>query len=793
MRAKLLKIYRKKYRKLKRLVLLAVREFFALLHVAGLRRKKYAHLVFSRTVVMRMLHTAKNPAKNASLFVMKATAMAMVAVIVFVPLLQAFEAHVINVTATPIQIDPPVQNLPGPGTSWNDPAGAFGLTSPINVAITEDDPDATHLFYTFMNGTTTPEAVPDPVCGGPLGGPVSGSYSVYVPSNSVVKSIACDGADSTAHHSVVNTKIYIFACQPKSVNFDPAGPAVQVGGSNAAEDDVLIDADTTVNGTVRSNHDIKAHAASTRDINGDAIAVGSVDPEFNVSGNTATGTAPSSLLDLQLNYWKDQAIAGGTVIGNIDIPNSATTGSLSLGPSEINGDLVIGTNNDITITGTLYVHGNITIHSNVNISQSSEFQDKLTMIIADGIIGVDSNVTFAKYGNSSNTGAFILVSTHAAVAGNPAAVELNSNAKNHDAGDVILFATNGDVRVHSKNTVLGVFGTHGTEANYPAVMLDSNVTVNYRAVSGLIGCGKPFYASSNIVINEFMPNPLGADNATMPGGEWVELYNGTGTDKDVAGWKLTDIGGDSLMITATNTDLSTTTIPSGGHLVVYRNADAHFGITNQHDRLSLYNASNAQVDSYEYDLSQPVDENKSFSRMPDGSANWIDPEATPGGPNETFIVEELPDGAGQIAFTYPDESATTTDEAVAVLGPETASGTEILLAETSTSTQASSTDVGEPQASSTEPIIQDQAPAASSTAPAEPAVADSTSTPDQTQEPVSEPSAEQEPGVVPQESEPATEPTPEEINPAATATDTAATEPEAPAAPPATPEAPSGE
>lgn len=751
MQKKLFKIYRKKFRKLKRLAVLGMREVSALLHVSGLHRRQYAQLVFNRTFVMKVLRLLKSGAKDTALFAMKATAMALVAVIIFVPLLQAYEAHVINVTATPIQIDPPVQNLPGPGASWNDPAGAFGLTSPINVSVTESDPDATHLFYTYMNGTTTPDAVPDPVCGGALGGPVSGSYSVYVPSNTVVKSIACDGITSAAHHSVVNTKIYIFACQPKSVNFDPAGPAVQSGGNNTAADDVLIDTNTTVNGSVRSNHDIKAHAASSRSINGDAIAVGSVDSQFVVSGSTATGSPASSLLDLQLPYWEDQAKAGGTILGNIVIPNSATTASLSLGPSEINGDLIIGSNNDITITGTLYVHGNLSISSNVNVIQSSEYQDKLSMIIADGIISVDSNVAFQKYGNSSNTGAFVLVSTHGAVGGQASAVELNSNAGPHNTGDVILFATNGDVRVHSNNTVLGVFGTHGTEVNYPAVMLDSHVTVVYRAVSGLIGCGKPFYASSNVVINEFMPNPTGDDNALMPGGEWVELYNGTGTDKNITGWTLYDIGNDPLTITATNTDLSTTTIPSGGHLVVYRNGNSGFNINNKTDKLSLYDKKKSLggvlIDSYEYDLQQAVPENKSFSRMPDGSANWIDPEATPGEPNDTYIVDKVPDGVGRIVFTYPDESATTTDAALEDLSANTASGTEISLGETSTSTQATST-----EASSTEAALPSEDQSATSSPVSDTSSQNTAST--------STPAQEQQPAVQPQE--PASTSTPEQ-------------------------------
>ena len=39
-----------------------------------------------------------------------------------------------------------------------------------------------------------------------------------------------------------------------------------------------------------------------------------------------------------------------------------------------------------------------------------------------------------------------------------------------------------------------------------------------------------------ICINELIPNPAGYDNATYPGGEWVELVNEGSHSVDVRNW-----------------------------------------------------------------------------------------------------------------------------------------------------------------------------------------------------------------------------------------------------------------
>ncbi len=153
------------------------------------------------------------PAKHLPAWV-SPVAIVLGAVLAVVPALSAFEARVLNVTATIINIDPPILTIPG-DVGWNVLLGGFDLSGSHLVQITAPDVDATHIFYDFAAGSNR-FSFPDPVCGGPFGGPKSVPQMVQINTSTVIKAIACDGAGSGAHYSVVNTKIYFFcATEPR--------------------------------------------------------------------------------------------------------------------------------------------------------------------------------------------------------------------------------------------------------------------------------------------------------------------------------------------------------------------------------------------------------------------------------------------------------------------------------------------------------------------------------------------------------------------------------------------------
>ena len=163
----------------------------------------------------------------------------------------------------------------------------------------------------------------------------------------------------------------------------------------------------------------------------------------------------------------------------------------------------------------------------------------------------------------------------------------------------------------------------------------------------------PAGADNQIVINEFLPNPIGFDNAPMPGGEWVELYNLSDAAIDVAGWTLYDnLNSHPVVIASSNSDNNGNTadsgetiVPAGGYLVAYLNG-AYSGWLNNSggDSVRLYSGTVGTAplrDSYSYAGSAP--ENKSYARIPDGIGNFIDPIPTPLAPNkieDDIIAEE---------------------------------------------------------------------------------------------------------------------------------------------------------
>lgn len=115
--------------------------------------------------------------------------------VITMPTFFAFEAHVVNITATIISIDQPLIS-PGGGN----------YTDTVSVSIDSHDSDATHIFYTNTPGTN-PATAEDPRCSIPPGG--SKPVAVFtITEDTVVKAIACDGDTENAHGSVITTQVF---------------------------------------------------------------------------------------------------------------------------------------------------------------------------------------------------------------------------------------------------------------------------------------------------------------------------------------------------------------------------------------------------------------------------------------------------------------------------------------------------------------------------------------------------------------------------------------------------------
>jgi hypothetical protein len=271
---------------------------------------------------------------------------------------------------------------------------------------------------------------------------------------------------------------------------------------------------------------------------------------------------------------------------------------------------------------------------------------------------------------------------------------------------------------------------------YGAFQVSASIGGNF-VETGVWSNAPTLATDGNVVLNEFLPNS-GDDNADMPNGEWVELYNNESFDVDLTDWYVTDSSGgagNTIELTAltatTNIAPGTTTISAGGFLVVYMNKQI---FNNPGDTVRLFNSSDTLKDSYEYgddicqsndptpgganedDVVGPCNESsvpvgKSFARFIDGIGLWVDPEPTPGDQNRFSRQDLINSGfseemvTGMIALLASrgeyllGEEPTGEPEAVV----EVATSTEALPEET-----ASSTVPAEETSTSTTPSVEQE-------------------------------------------------------------------------------------
>ncbi|MFH1461229.1 MAG: hypothetical protein ABIF84_02315 [Patescibacteria group bacterium] len=263
-------------------------------------------------------------------------------------------------------------------------------------------------------------------------------------------------------------------------------------GAQAGEGGVLMGSNSKIIGNVFSDGDISGageitDTATVANINkkiedvaigGDAYtySCGNADIKgtlYYVHGGTIANCSygqlvvlenPIEPIDLpisesQINTWKEEASAGGIIYGDYTV-----SGTRSLGPIKITGNLNISNNATFTATGLIYVQGNINASNNSTIRLDSSFNSLSGVIISDGKMSINNNITIRGSGESGSY--LMMLSTNNSIDLTSPAIKLDNNATG-----AIFYASHGAIYLSNNISV--------REATAYKLILDNNAVISY--------------------------------------------------------------------------------------------------------------------------------------------------------------------------------------------------------------------------------------------------------------------------------------------------------------------------
>ncbi|MBT5392224.1 MAG: hypothetical protein HOL22_07790 [Euryarchaeota archaeon] len=171
-----------------------------------------------------------------------------------------------------------------------------------------------------------------------------------------------------------------------------------------------------------------------------------------------------------------------------------------------------------------------------------------------------------------------------------------------NTNDIISLYTDGGVQLDQATWTFSSSGApSGTSLEEDSSSPTSDWVPTNGPTPGAINSGGstggPTVYPSDLVINEVMSNPWPSDdNASWPGGEWVEVFNSGNTDMDLTGWSVQDAAGNILDFDS-NHLIGSAIIGAGETRIIAVNGSGSSGVLNNGvETLSLYwpNGTKAQ-------------------------------------------------------------------------------------------------------------------------------------------------------------------------------------------------------
>jgi len=204
----------------------------------------------------------------------------------------------------------------------------------------------------------------------------------------------------------------------------------------------------------------------------------------------------------------------------------------------------------------------------------------------------------------------------------------------HNAKDLIIFR-------NPNNTIIDLvyyyseWGADGNGKSLERININDFSSDSRNWIESKTKGGSPGLANrvldknfNFIKINEILPDPFGDDDANMPDGEFVELYNNANENINLEGFYLEDKFGHRINID--NSHAVTTTINSNDYLAIYMNGFSGF-LNNDEDEIKLF-YNNILVDKFVYSNTK---EGFSYAKI---NNMWILAHPTPNRGNDQGII-----------------------------------------------------------------------------------------------------------------------------------------------------------
>jgi len=229
---------------------------------------------------------------------------------------------------------------------------------------------------------------------------------------------------------------------------------VWLGGTVTKIDGITVG--TSTSGTARANQFLNT-----------TVHGSSCPNQYCIIENPTPEVLPLS--DGVIEDWKNDALAGGTHSGDYSLTNGQTG---SLGPKKVQGNLTIDNGGQLTLTGTIWVTGDILISNGALVQLAAGYGSNSGSILTDGTVVVSNNAVF----QGAGTGSYVLLLT-TRDAKNSVSVTVNNNSVG-----VIYYA--------AKSRIFFSNNASAKEATAWGIDLSNNAVITYDS-----GLANAFFSS----------------------------------------------------------------------------------------------------------------------------------------------------------------------------------------------------------------------------------------------------------------------------------------------------------